>query len=146
MNYYEVAILKSPLQNLTYQSEESIEIGFVVEVILANRKKPYLAVIIKKVEKPEFKCSNILKVTEFFYSKFMLEIADFISKYYVCSLGHSLSIFQLFNKNIEEKEIKIEFKKDIHLSSFQKEAKEFLDIKNKLCSLHLQVLEKLKYI
>ena len=81
MNYYEVAILKSPLQNLTYQSEESIEIGFVVEVILANRKKPYLAVIIKKVEKPEFKCSNILKVTEFFYSKFMLEIADFISKY-----------------------------------------------------------------
>src|SRR5574344_594635 len=129
MNYYEVAILKSPLQNLTYQSEESIEIGFVVEVILANRKKPYLAVIIKKVEKPEFKCSNILKVTEFFYSKFMLEIADFISKYYVCSLGHSLSIFQSFNKNIEEKEIKIEFKKDIHLSSFQKEAKEFLDIK-----------------
>lgn len=129
MNYYEVAILKSPLQNLTYQSEELIEIGFVVEVILANRKKPYLAVIIKKVEKPEFKCSNILKVTEFFYSKFMLEIADFISKYYVCSLGHSLSIFQLFNKNIEEKEIKIEFKKDIHLSSFQKEAKEFLDIK-----------------
>ena len=28
MNYYEVAILKSPLQNLTYQSEEIIENGF----------------------------------------------------------------------------------------------------------------------
>ena len=38
LNYYEVAILKSPLQNLTYQSEEIIENGSLVEVILANRK------------------------------------------------------------------------------------------------------------
>ena len=36
MNYYEVAILKSPLQNLTYQSEEIIENGSLVEVILAK--------------------------------------------------------------------------------------------------------------
>ena len=38
MNYYELAILKSPLDNLIYQSEEELEIGTLVEVILANRK------------------------------------------------------------------------------------------------------------
>lgn len=129
MNYYEVAILKSPLENLTYQSEDFIEEGDLVEVILANRKNSNQAVIIKKVEKPEFKCSDILKVTDFYYSSFMLEIADFISKYYVCSLGQSLSIFQYFDKNIKYENRKIEFKKEISLSSFQQEAKEFLDSK-----------------
>ena len=119
MNYYELAILKSPLDNLTYQSEEELEIGALVEVILANRKNLNQAVVIKKVEKPEFKCSNILKITEFYYSSFMLEIADFISKYYVCSLGQSLSIFQFFNKNIEYENISFEFKKEINLSTFQ---------------------------
>ena len=112
MNYYELSILKSPLDNLTYQSEEIIENGALVEVVLANRKNLNQAVVIKKVEKPEFKCSNILKITEFYYSSFMLEIADFISKYYVCSLGQSLNIFQFFNKNIEYKNISFEFKKE----------------------------------
>ena len=129
MNYYELAILKSPLDNLTYQSEEELEIGTLVEVILANRKNLNQAVVIKKVEKPEFKCSNILKITEFYYSSFMLEIADFISKYYVCSLGQALSIFQFFNKNIDYENISFEFKKKINLSTFQQEAKEFLDEK-----------------
>ena len=66
MNFYEVAILKSPLQNLTYKSKEEIEIGSLVEVVLANRKNSNQAVIIKKVEEPEFKCSDILKITDFF--------------------------------------------------------------------------------
>ena len=129
MNFYEVAILKSPLENLTYQSENLIEIGTLVEVTLANRKNSNQAIIIKKVEKPEFKCSDILKVTDFCCSSFMLEVADFISKYYVCSMGQSLTIFQFFNKNIEYENKIIEFKKEINLSSFQQEAKDFLDSK-----------------
>lgn len=68
LNYYEVAILKSPLQNLTYQSEEIIENGSLVEVILANRKNSNLAVVIKKVDKPDFKCSTILSIKDEFYS------------------------------------------------------------------------------
>src|SRR5574344_141954 len=129
MNFYEVAILKSPLENLTYQSENLIEIGTLVEVTLANRKNSNQAIIIKKVEKPEFKCSDILKITDFCCSSFMLEVADFISKYYVCSMGQSLTIFQFFNKNIEYENKIIEFKKEINLSSFQQEAKDFLDSK-----------------
>ncbi|MGJ0312957.1 primosomal protein N' [Aliarcobacter cryaerophilus] len=129
MNYYEVAILKSPLQNLTYQSEEIIENGSLVEVILANRKNSNLAVVIKKVDKPDFKCSTILSIKDEFYSDFMLEIGDFISKYYICSMGFALSLFQAFNKNIIYENSSIEYKKEINLSSFQQEAKDFLDSK-----------------
>ncbi|PRN01552.1 primosomal protein N' [Aliarcobacter cryaerophilus] len=129
MNYYEVAILKSPLQNLTYQSEEIIENGSLVEVILANRKNSNLAVVIKKVDKPDFKCSTILSIKDEFYSDFMLEIADFISKYYICSMGFALSLFQTFNKNLVYENSSIEYKKEITLSSFQQEAKDFLDSK-----------------
>ena len=129
MNYYEVAILKSPLQNLTYQSEEIIENGSLVEVILANRKNSNLAVVIKKVDKPDFKCSTILSIKDEFYTDFMLEIADFVSKYYICSMGFALSLFQTFNKNIVYENSSIEYKKEITLSSFQQEAKDFLDSK-----------------
>lgn len=129
MNYYEVAILKSPLQNLTYQSEEIIENGSLVEVILANRKNSNLAVVIKKVDKPDFKCSTILSIKDEFYSDFMLQIGDFISKYYICSMGFALSLFQTFNKNIVYENSSIEYKKEITLSSFQEEAKSFLDSK-----------------
>lgn len=129
MNYYEVAILKSPLQNLTYQSEEIIENGSLVEVILANRKNSNLAVVIKKVDKPDFKCSTILSIKDEFYSDFMLQIGDFISKYYICSMGFALSLFQTFNKNIVYENSSIEYKKEITLSSFQQEAKKFLDSK-----------------
>lgn len=129
MNYYEVAILKSPLQNLTYQSEEIIENGSLVEVILANRKNSNLAVVIRKVDKPDFKCSTILSIKDEFYSDFMLQIGDFISKYYICSMGFALSLFQTFNKNIVYENSSIEYKKEITLSSFQQEAKDFLDSK-----------------
>ena len=129
MNYYEVSILKSPLQNLTYQSEEIIENGSLVEVILANRKNSNLAVVIKKVDKPDFKCSTILSIKDEFYSDFMLQIGDFISKYYICSMGFALSLFQTFNKNIVYENSSIEYKKEITLSSFQQEAKSFLDSK-----------------
>lgn len=129
MNYYELAILKSPLQNLTYESEEIIENGSLVEVILAKRKNSNLAVVIKKVDKPDFKCSTILSIKDEFYTDFMLEIADFVSKYYICSMGFALSLFQAFNKNIVYENSSIEYKKEITLSSFQQEAKDFLDSK-----------------
>ncbi|NCB11183.1 MAG: primosomal protein N', partial [Erysipelotrichia bacterium] len=106
-----------------------IENGSLVEVILANRKNSNLAVVIKKVDKPDFKCSTILSIKDEFYSDFMLQIGDFISKYYICSMGFALSLFQTFNKNLVYKNSSIEYKKEITLSSFQQEAKSFLDSK-----------------
>ncbi len=50
MYYYELALLKSPLNNLTYQSEECIKFGTKVGVTLGNRKVINEAVVIKEVE------------------------------------------------------------------------------------------------
>lgn len=48
MNYYEVAILKSPLSNLTYQTNELIEIGTKVFVKLARLKNFVKLLFLKK--------------------------------------------------------------------------------------------------
>lgn len=125
MNYYEVAILKSPLEALTFQAEEEIEIGTKVEVVLRNRKNFCEAVVIKKVEEPTFKCTNIHTITNFFYDEKMLETAKFISLYYVCSMGEALSIFSAFNKNFLEEDLTLSFDSQIELSVKQQEAYEF---------------------
>lgn len=102
MFYYEVALLKSPLNNLTFQNEEKIDIGSKVFIKLRNRKVLDEAVIIKEVEKPTFDCTNISEITNQFYDEKMLQIASFISTYYVCSIGEALSVYNPFDKNIEK--------------------------------------------
>ena len=101
MKYYELIFLKSPLSSLTYQSEENLDIGQKVLVSLGRRKKLSEAVILKDVEKPKFKCINIDEITTHYFDKRALEIANFISQYYVCSLGVALSIFIPFDKKVE---------------------------------------------
>lgn len=93
MNYYEVALLKSPLQNLTYSSESEIAIGQEIGVKLRHRKSLSPAVVIKNVEKPSFKCVEISEVSSLLYDEKMLSVARFISQYYVCSLGEALGIY-----------------------------------------------------
>ena len=129
MFYYEVALLKSPLNNLTFQSEEKIDIGSKVFIKLRNRKVLDEAVIIKEVEKPTFDCTNISEITNEFYDEKMLQISNFISTYYVCSIGEALSIYNPFDKNIEKISNEEKFDSKIVLSSLQQKAKEFLDEK-----------------
>ena len=129
MFYYEVALLKSPLNNLTFQSEEKIDIGSKVFIKLKNRKVLDEAVIIKEVEKPTFDCTNISEITNEFYDEKMLQISNFISTYYVCSIGEALSIYNPFDKNIEKISNEEKFDSKIVLSYLQQKAKEFLDEK-----------------
>ncbi|QKF81662.1 primosomal protein N' [Halarcobacter ebronensis] len=125
MNYYEVAILKSPQENLTYQSLDEIENGTKVLISLRNRKNLIEAVVVKKVEEPTFKCSDIGEITSFFYSTEMLEIATFISQYYVCSFGEAISLYTPFNKEIKINEEQQLFDSKIVLSNEQEKAFEF---------------------
>lgn len=126
MYFYELALLKSPLENLTFQSEEEIKIGTKVLIKLKQRKAFDEAVIIKIVEKPDFKCTDISEITSEFYDEKMLEITSFISTYYVCSLGEALSIYNPFDKNIKQLLNEEKFDSKIILSSLQEKAKEFL--------------------
>ncbi len=126
MYFYELALLKSPLENLTFQSEEEIKIGTKVLIKLKQRKALDEAVIVKIVEKPDFKCTDISEITNEFYDEKMLEIASFISTYYVCSLGEALSIYNPFDRNINQVIDAEIFDSKIVLSSLQEKAKEFL--------------------
>ncbi len=129
MFYYELALLKSPLNNLTFQSEEKLEIGAKVLIKLKQRKNLDEAVVIKEVEKPAFKCTDIFEVTNEYYDERMLLIANFVSQYYVCSLGEALSVYNCFDKNFSKTFDGIKFDSKIVLSQEQEKAKRFLDEK-----------------
>jgi len=124
--YYEVCLLKSPLSNLTYKSSEVLALGTLVEVPLRNRKNNSNAVVVKVVEKPTFKCINIAEITQKYYDEKMLKTAEFISLYYVCSLGEALSVFTAFDIN-ESENVPVTFDSNIELSEKQNEAYEFLE-------------------
>jgi primosomal protein N' (replication factor Y) len=130
MNYYEVVLLKSPLNRLTYSSSQDIELFTKVLIPLGGRKTSSEAVVIKKVPKPEYNCKDIEKITQYYYSQQNIETAKFISQYYVCSLGEALSVFTPFDKNIVLEDQDIEIKDDITLSSNQEQALEFCNKNN----------------
>ncbi len=124
MFFYNVALLNSPLEPLTYQSVEDIKIGTLVEVSLQRRAKLQKAVIVKIVEKPSFKCVNIKEISTYFYDDKMLETASFISKYYVCSLGEALSVYTPFYM-VEKTDFKEDINYTIELSNNQQKAYQF---------------------
>ncbi|MEA2049540.1 MAG: primosomal protein N' [Campylobacterota bacterium] len=129
MFFYEVVLLKSPLKPLTYQSIEDIKIGTLVDVNLKRRKNLIQGVIIKKVNKPSFICSDIVSVLKRYYSLQMISTAKFISTYYICSLGEALSVYIPFydiQKSTNEKYIK----SDIVLSEDQKGGLKFIQEHN----------------
>jgi primosomal protein N' (replication factor Y) len=123
--FYEVALLKSPLAPLTFMSNSQINIGTLVCIQLNNRKTTNQAVIIKEVKEPTFKCSAIQEVLEHYYSKQMLQTAQFIASYYICSLGEALSLYTPFSDAEQSEPLK--FQSDIELSEKQNEAYEFLE-------------------
>jgi primosomal protein N' (replication factor Y) len=125
MNYYEVVLLKSPLNRLTYSSSQDIELFTKVLIPLRGRKTSTEAVVIQKVPKPEYNCKDIEKITQYCYSQQNIETAKFISQYYVCSLGEALSVFTPFDKRLILEEQNIEINDDITLSLNQEQALEF---------------------
>jgi primosomal protein N' (replication factor Y) len=128
VNYYEIALLKSPLEPLTYQSIKDLQLGQKVLVSIRGRKNLSDGVIIKKVEQPSFKCTDIDTITELFYDEQMLEVAKFISLYYVCSLGEALGLYTPYTLT---NEITLDkFESNIELSNTQQKAFDFCDKNN----------------
>ena len=120
--YFEISLLKSPLANLTYQSNIDISIGQKVKITLANRKKELFGVVIKKVQKPNFKTKEIVDITTQIYNSKMIQTAEFISKYYICSLGEALGVFTPFDLNIKQNNNHIKIDSNIQLSKEQTDA------------------------
>jgi primosomal protein N' (replication factor Y) len=123
MNYYLLSLLNSPLSLLTYQSEQTLEYGLHVEVLL-HRKRVW-AVVIEGCDKPEFDTLDILHASELYFSKSQIELASFLSSYYLCSLGEAFSLLVPFDKTLTCKDVSVDFKDSITLSKKQNEALAF---------------------
>lgn len=123
MFYYHIALLKSPLSPLTYQSERMLQIGAILEVPLSKRTTE--GVVIAEVEKPSFACELISSMCKAFYLVKTLELARFIAEYYVCSLGEALSLFVPYQQNTVH--IKETISTDIHLSHEQQKAYDYIN-------------------
>ena len=123
MYYYQIALLKSPLLPLTYQSEQALLLGSVVEVTLS--KRTIQGVVIAEVEKPSFACEAISFTCKTFYPSKTLELARFIAEYYVCSLGEALVLFVPYSQNVLHVNEKITT--DIQLSIEQQNAYQFIE-------------------
>jgi len=123
MHYYEIALLGLKLGVLTYESQDEIDIARVVK--LSIRGKHAHGVIVKNVEKPSFKCQQIIEITSKKFSAEQVGIADFIAKYYVCELGEALSLFESFDDEVAYGAVFEEPKEPHALSDKQTSAYEF---------------------
>ncbi len=119
--YYHIAILGSPLPPFTYQSEETIMSGTMVEVKLRGRLVQGLT--FSQCEKPQFKCEKVENILESFYHDKYLKTFSFLSQYYSCSIGDAVNLFTPFVKSKRQKE-KVNI--DITLNEKQENAVSFI--------------------
>ncbi len=139
MKYYEISLLKSSAPILTYMSSDLLHSGVIVDVPLKTRIKP--AVVLDKVDKPSFECSEILSVTDKYYSPKQMQIAKFISEYYFSSFSEAISLFlpyiahnddDLEEKRLQDTKKKLSLKTPLpKLSSAQQKAYDKLQDKDR---------------
>ena len=91
MFFYQIALLGSPLDSLTYHTQTPLVIGAEVEAILSNRT--LRGVIIAQCEEPAFTTQPIGEISNLFYSDTQIQSAQFMAEYYGCSLGEALNLF-----------------------------------------------------
>ncbi len=95
MNYYKLSITGSPLGEFTYSSKKELSVGTQVLVIFNKKEKK--AVVLEKSCKPDFETLDILEILPFYYSQQQIQLAQFISSYYICSLGDAFSLMVAFS-------------------------------------------------
>jgi len=96
--YYKVSLLRSSAPHLTYASPQQLALGSLVSIPLKTTLKD--AVVLQKVEKPEFETAQIVSVSDHYYSDDQMKVAKFISEYYFSSLGEALSLFLPFKREV----------------------------------------------
>jgi len=92
--FYQIALLGSPLETLTYHYDAELSVGTQVSLTLSNRQMS--GVVIELTEKPDFKTHSILEISDFIYSDTQVKMAQFMAEYYGCSLGEALNLFVPF--------------------------------------------------
>lgn len=122
MHYYEVAILGHRLKPLTYSQATPLQNGQLVTVNIRNSQKT--GVVLAEVEQPVFKCLTIVSTIQSHFSPNQIQLAKFISMYYVCEIGETLSIFEPF-ENLEQQLSEYNQNSCFNLSEEQQQAYKF---------------------
>lgn len=122
MFYYEVAILGSALNPLTYESKSEFLDGDIVNINLRNKSS--LGVVIQEVKKPSFKTLPISSKSNLKFTQLQINLAKFISYYYSSFLGVSYDLFESYS---EFKNTNLYIQKTPNLNEIQKKAFEFID-------------------
>jgi len=91
MNYYNIVIIGSILEPLSYQSTNNINLFSVVDVEL--RGKLVQGIVIEQIDKPKYICLDIQNITKEYFTPVMIECANFIKNYYFSSLGEAIALF-----------------------------------------------------
>ena len=124
MNYYLVSIIGSPLEPYSYHSSKIITIG--TKVTLEFNKREKQGVVLSKTSQPSFETNEILEVSSSVYSQKQMELAKFISLYYLCALGDAYSLLSPFEKTQNDEANIVPLASKIHLSKKQDDALLFL--------------------
>ena len=125
MHYYKVAIIGSPLEPFTYHSLSQLSVGSIVSVLFNKAQKE--GMILEESAKPDFDTLEVLEMKDSFFSQKQIELAHFISSYYLCSLGDALSVMTPFMNDLESgSDSELTKESQIILSSKQEEALDFL--------------------
>ncbi|MFY9142405.1 primosomal protein N' [Sulfuricurvum sp.] len=125
MFFYQIALLGSPLELLTYHSQSVLIIGSEVEVALSRRM--ISGVVIESVEKPGFATHMISAVSSFMYSDTQIQSAKFMAEYYGCSLGEALNLYVPFSTESEPLKVVSAYPSiNITLSETQHKALDFI--------------------
>ena len=126
MKFYSLSIIGSPLEPFSYHSQELFEVAACVCVVFNNREKK--AVVLQEIEKPSFQTLEVLSSTDEHFSQKQLQLANFISSYYICSLGDAFALLTPFQKDtiVEHSLNKELLTNNIKLSKRQQEAFAFL--------------------
>ncbi|WP_373033650.1 primosomal protein N' [Sulfurovum sp.] len=128
MYFYEIALLNSPLEPLTYCSTFDLKTGDEVNVQLRNRS--LAGVVASQCVKPTFQTTEIESVIPNYFSRQQMRMAKFIADYYFCSFGEALNLFIPFSKQdmdyIIGNKSQVEDKSNITLSDKQDKALHFL--------------------
>ncbi len=96
MHYYEISILGSLLEPLTYSSSEKLSKLQIINIPFRSKEKE--GVVLDEVSKPDFDTSELISLKSSFFSEQQYKLAKFISDYYFCSLGEAFSIFVAFER------------------------------------------------
>jgi primosomal protein N' (replication factor Y) len=124
--FYTLFIIGSPLESFTYHSDKKLGVGEIVLVSFNNCEKK--AVVLQETQQPDFETLDILSSTDEYFSQKQLQLANFISSYYICSLGDAFALLTPFQKDtiVEHSLDKELLTNKIKLSKRQQKAFSFL--------------------